>query len=217
MSIFVLFMTRIKSYCPAMGQSQQVSWSSASRDCAVFCLLCCPVDTRYASVILPLLISSPMRCTSGGSPSQIRVHRTSTELQQTWTDKYRTPNARGTYKTHGYRTTSWDLFCSSSVPSFVHAQNLPPDWSNLTWRGTHFTACHRTTSIQATYANWYERIKNRRLRFSSVDAIRQGVTPLLGTKTWQPQCINKQKKEQQWLPVLILKLLVTTYDALGHF
>ena len=59
MSIFVLFMTRIKSYCPAMGQSQQVSWSSASRDCAVFCLLCCPVDTRYASVILPLLISSP--------------------------------------------------------------------------------------------------------------------------------------------------------------
>ena len=25
MSIFELFMTRIKSYCPAMGQSQQVS------------------------------------------------------------------------------------------------------------------------------------------------------------------------------------------------
>ena len=120
----------------------------------------------------------PMCCTSDSSPSQIRVHRTSTELQQTWTYKYRTPNAWGTYKTHVYRTTSWDLFCSTSVPTFVHAQNLPPDWSNLTWWGTHFTACHQMTSIQATYANWYERIENGRLRFSSVCAIRQGVTPL---------------------------------------
>ena len=127
----------------------------------------------------------PMRCTSGSSGSQIRVHQTSTELQQTWTDKYRTPNARGTYKTHVYRTTSWDLFCSTSVPSFVHAQNLPPDWSNLTWRGTHFTACHQTTSIQATYGDWYvhQRLKigvyvSRPLMLSGKQFLDQGCPTL---------------------------------------
>ena len=119
----------------------------------------------------------PMRCTSGSSPSQIRVHQTSTSCNR----RELISTGRQTHEVRVKCMSSHNQlgpFLFRSVPTFVHAQNLPPDWSNLTWRGMNFTACHQRTSIQATYANWYERIENRRLRFTSVDAIRQGVTSL---------------------------------------
>ena len=116
----------------------------------------CPVDTRYPSV-------------------------RSTEHQHSCNRRELISTGRETHEVSIKRMSSAQPVGTFSVEvcsKFCACSKLATDWSNLTWQGTHFTACHQITSIQATYANWYKWIENRRLSLMSVDAIRQGVTPL---------------------------------------
>ena len=86
------------------------------------------------------------RFMSGSSLATNQVHWTSTDAN--WTS-----TRQGTHKfwtkrmpAHNYLTSRGRLFPVESVPSFVHAQNFPPDWTDLTWQGAHSPKEKRTMS-----------------------------------------------------------------------
>ena len=124
-----------------------------------------------------------MRCLSGTPPgitrctsAEVRCKSQSTEHQRSCNKRELISTGRETHEVRIKRMSSAQpagtFFCSKSVPSFVHAQNLPPDWSNLTWQGTHFTNVTRRQAYKQRMPTDTNGLK------LGVDAIRQGVTPL---------------------------------------